>query len=83
MRVNLARSLYRDADVYFLDDPLASLDSAIAATIYENLFHPLNGFLIKKSVFFVTNNTSLLSSMNFLYFLKEGSVGMTLKPFSI
>lgn len=36
-RVALARALYRDADVYLLDDPLASLDAAVADRVFDGV----------------------------------------------
>ncbi|ODN02388.1 Multidrug resistance-associated protein 4 [Orchesella cincta] len=34
-RINLARSLYQDADIYLLDDPLSAVDSAVSRHIFE------------------------------------------------
>ena len=34
-RVNLARVIYHDADIYLLDDPLSAVDSAIAMHLFE------------------------------------------------
>ena len=34
-RVSLARALYRDADIYLLDDPLSAVDSQTGQHIYE------------------------------------------------
>ena len=34
-RINLARVIYRDADIYLLDDPLSAVDSAIAMHLFE------------------------------------------------
>ena len=34
-RINLARALYDDADIYLLDDPLSAVDSEVSRQIYE------------------------------------------------
>ena len=33
-RVSLARAVYRDADVYLLDDPLSAVDTAIGQYLF-------------------------------------------------
>jgi ATP-binding cassette subfamily C (CFTR/MRP) protein 4 len=34
-RVNLARALYRNADIYILDDPLSAVDSRVSRHLFE------------------------------------------------
>jgi ATP-binding cassette subfamily C (CFTR/MRP) protein 1 len=46
-RVSLARAVYNDADIYFLDDPLSAVDSHVGKHIFENVIGP-NGILRKK-----------------------------------
>ena len=34
-RISLARAVYRDADVYLLDDPLSAVDTAVGKHLFE------------------------------------------------
>lgn len=34
-RVNLARAIYHDADIFILDDPLSAVDVAVAKHIFD------------------------------------------------
>ena len=34
-RVNLARAIYHEADIYLLDDPLSAVDTAVGKQIYD------------------------------------------------
>lgn len=51
-RVSLARAVYYDADVYFLDDPLSAVDSHVGKHIFDNVLGP-KGLLKKKVIFFL------------------------------
>ena len=46
-RVSLARAVYNDADIYFLDDPLSAVDSHVGKHIFEKVVGP-NGLLQNK-----------------------------------
>lgn len=37
-RVSLARAVYNDADLYFLDDPLSAVDSHVGKHIFEQVY---------------------------------------------
>ncbi|XP_066258685.1 ATP-binding cassette sub-family C member 4-like isoform X2 [Euwallacea similis] len=52
-RVSLARAIYKDSDIYLLDDCMSSLDNNISDYIFN---HCLKGFLRGKICLFVTNN---------------------------
>jgi ABC-type multidrug transport system fused ATPase/permease subunit len=34
-RVNLARALYHDPDIYLFDDPLSAVDSSVAKHLFD------------------------------------------------
>ena len=34
-RVNLARAVYHDADIFLLDDPLSAVDTTVARHIFD------------------------------------------------
>ena len=34
-RVNLARAVYSEADVYFLDDPLSAVDTTVGKHMFD------------------------------------------------
>ena len=39
-RVSLARSVYSDMDVYYLDDPLSAVDSHVGKHIFDQVIGP-------------------------------------------
>jgi hypothetical protein len=56
-RLALARALYSDADIYLLDDPLSSLDTVVADTVFKEA---VLGLLQNKTRIMVTQNIDAL-----------------------
>ena len=53
-RISLARALYKDADIYLLDDPIPSVDTFVSMKIFHQ---GIVSFLKDKTVIFVTHDT--------------------------
>lgn len=70
-RINLARSIYREADIYLLDDPLAALDNQVCRHIFQKCFKE---FLKNKIVILVTNQLHLLEKMDQVITMSDGTV---------
>ncbi|KAL3285858.1 hypothetical protein HHI36_000378 [Cryptolaemus montrouzieri] len=58
-RINLARAVYRDADIYLLDDPLSPLDANVSKYLVEECF---NKFLAGKCRILVTHHIKYLGN---------------------
>jgi ATP-binding cassette subfamily C (CFTR/MRP) protein 4 len=70
-RISLARAVYRDADIYLLDDPLSAVDAHVAEHIFKECI--LN-YLKSKSVVLVTHQIKYLSKVNQVYFIENGKL---------
>lgn len=58
-RVSLARAVYKNADIYFLDDPLSAVDSHVGKHIFEKVIGP-QGLLKDKTRVLVTHGITYL-----------------------
>ncbi|KAH0816952.1 hypothetical protein GEV33_005840 [Tenebrio molitor] len=67
-RVNLARAVYRDADIYLLDDPLSAVDSHVARHIFETCFLD---YLKNKCIVLVTHQIQFLHNISKIYLLQQ------------
>ena len=70
-RVSLARSLYHEADIYLLDDPLSSVDQRVGREIFLN---GIQGILRDKIVLLVTHHVRYLPLANLVVVMAEGTV---------
>lgn len=68
-RINLARALYYDADLYLLDDPLSAVDASVARHIFENC---IKGYLKNKSVILVTHQIQFAKECNKILVIDQG-----------
>ncbi|XP_058478651.1 ATP-binding cassette sub-family C member 4-like [Solea solea] len=68
-RVNLARAVYQDADLYLLDDPLSAVDAEVGRHLFEQC---ICGLLKNKTRILVTHQLQYLKAANEIVVLKEG-----------
>ena len=73
-RISLARCLYKDADIYLLDDPLASTDSKVGNKIFTKAF---NKYLKNKARILVTNELNNLSTVDKIIYMEQGRIIFT------
>ncbi|CAF1332047.1 unnamed protein product [Didymodactylos carnosus] len=68
-RVNLARALYRDADIYFLDDPLSAVDVKVSNHLFEKC---IKTYLKNKICILVTHQVQFIKDATKVIVLKNG-----------
>ena len=67
-RLNLARALYIDADIYLLDDPLSAVDTHVGRLLFDKA---INGFLQGKIRILVTHQLQYLQEVDQILVLKN------------
>lgn len=70
-RINLARAVYRDADMYFLDDPLSAVDAHVGRHLFDEC---VKQYLKKKAVILVTHQLQYLQSANQIIIMEHGNI---------
>lgn len=67
-RLYAARTLYKDSDIYVLDEPAASMD----AISESKFFHALNSFTVGKGLIYITHRYGILDKMDKILVLDKG-----------
>ncbi|XP_022907991.2 ATP-binding cassette sub-family C member 4-like [Onthophagus taurus] len=70
-RINLARAIYKDADIYLLDDPLSAVDTHVANHLFDEC---INGYLKGKTRILVTHQLQFLKKVDHIIVLNNGKV---------
>ena len=73
-RISLARCLYKEADLYLLDDPLSSIDSKVGNKIFKKAF---NKYLKDKARILIANELNNLSSVDKIIYMEKGKIIFT------
>jgi len=70
-RVSLARALYKDSDIYLLDDPLSAVDAHVGNFILKECFC---GYLKNKTRVLVTHKFESLKYVDYIYIFNKGQI---------
>ncbi|CAG9840903.1 unnamed protein product [Diabrotica balteata] len=73
-RINLARAVYKDADIYLLDDPLSAVDAHVGKQLFEDC---VTGYLSSKCVVIVTHQLQYLKKLKHIYLMRDGKVKLS------
>lgn len=69
-RVSLARAIYTNRDVMFLDDPLSAVDAQVSQHIFK---HCIKGYLKGKTVILATHQIHVMSEADKILVLDKGT----------
>ncbi|KAJ3652249.1 hypothetical protein Zmor_018230 [Zophobas morio] len=70
-RINLARAIYKDADLYLLDDPLSAVDAHVGKQIFENC---IGNYLKNKTTILITHQIQHLDNTDIVYLIENGKI---------
>ncbi|KAK0158233.1 hypothetical protein PV328_009265 [Microctonus aethiopoides] len=70
-RINLARAIYRDVDIYLLDDPLSAVDTQVSKSLFEDC---IKGYLSNKTRILVTHQVQYLKDVDAVVMLNNGVI---------
>ncbi|XP_046392391.1 ATP-binding cassette subfamily C member 4-like isoform X2 [Ischnura elegans] len=70
-RVNLARAIYHNADVYLLDDPLSAVDSVVGKQLFEDC---IVNYLSSKTRILITHQLQYLMHVDQIIILNKGKI---------
>jgi len=70
-RVSLARALYKNSDIYLLDDPLSAVDAHVGNFILKECFV---GYLKDKTRVLVTHKFESLKYVDYIYIFNKGQI---------
>ncbi|KRT83617.1 ABC transporter ATP-binding protein, partial [Oryctes borbonicus] len=73
-RINLARAIYKKADIYLLDSPLVSLDINVGKFVFTNC---IKKFLKGKLILFVSQQNQYLKEVDQVIVMKDGRIHET------
>ncbi|KAL0104958.1 hypothetical protein PUN28_016534 [Cardiocondyla obscurior] len=70
-RINLARALYRQSDIYLLDDPLSAVDAHVS----KHLFHEcIQRYLAGKTRILATHQLQYIKEVDAIILIEQGKI---------
>ncbi|KAJ3358588.1 hypothetical protein GGF32_010109 [Allomyces javanicus] len=70
-RVNLARAIYFDPDIFLLDDPLSAVDAHVGGYLFNET---IAGALRDKTIVLVTHALHFVPKADYVVYLKDGRI---------
>ncbi|XP_050461235.1 ATP-binding cassette subfamily C member 4 isoform X1 [Cataglyphis hispanica] len=70
-RINLARAIYAEADIYLMDDPLSAVDAHVGKHMFEEC---IDKYLRGKTRILVTHQLQYLRNVGRIIVLKDGAI---------
>lgn len=70
-RVSIARAIYSNKEVVFMDDPLSALDINVGDFVFRNC---INGYLKQKTRVVITHNIAYLKQFDKIIFMDKGEI---------
>ncbi|XP_022166683.1 probable multidrug resistance-associated protein lethal(2)03659 [Myzus persicae] len=70
-RVNLARAIYKQADIYLLDDPLSAVDTRVGMHIFEKC---ITDYLKEKTCILITHQIQYLINVDHIVIMENAKV---------
>ncbi|XP_013098645.2 probable multidrug resistance-associated protein lethal(2)03659 isoform X1 [Stomoxys calcitrans] len=70
-RINLARAVYRKADVYLLDDPLSAVDTHVGRHLFDQC---MRGYLRDDIVLLVTHQLQFMEQADLIVIMDKGRI---------
>uniref|UniRef100_A0A1I8MDU6 ABC transporter n=1 Tax=Musca domestica TaxID=7370 RepID=A0A1I8MDU6_MUSDO len=70
-RINLARAVYRQADIYLLDDPLSAVDTHVGRHLFDQC---MRQYLRDRTVVLVTHQLQFLEQADVIVILDKGQL---------
>uniref|UniRef100_A0A2S2QMV4 Putative multidrug resistance-associated protein lethal n=1 Tax=Sipha flava TaxID=143950 RepID=A0A2S2QMV4_9HEMI len=67
-RINLARAVYKQADIYLLDDPLSAVDTRVGKHLFEKC---IIEYLKNKTCILITHQIQYLTNVDQVVFMKD------------
>ncbi|XP_045760472.1 ATP-binding cassette sub-family C member 4 isoform X1 [Maniola jurtina] len=70
-RINLARAVYRQADIYLLDDPLSAVDAHVGRQLFDEC---ITGYLRHTTRILVTHQLHYLKAADYIVIMSNGAI---------